>query len=108
MLLICHPIDPPPVPPVIQPAPSHIQYFINDTAILPCDVLGNPQPTISWVKDGVAVEVDGVRVLHLDNGSLVIHNVSLDDAGVYRCLAVNTVGQDYVNITLNVTEPRKS
>ena len=60
------------------------------------------------MKDGVAVEVDSVRVIQHDNGSLAIHNVSLDDAGLYSCLAINTVEQNSVNIILNVTQPRKS
>lgn len=38
-----------------------------------------------------------------DNCSLIIHEALLDDAGIYKVLAVNSAGETSSQCTLNIT-----
>lgn len=41
-----------PVPPSIEDGPSEEVATVNNQARLMCEVLGLPQPTVTWTKDG--------------------------------------------------------
>ncbi len=51
-------------------------------ASLTCGVVGTPQPSITWYKDGALLEGERSR-------TLVIREVELKDRGVYTCQAEN-------------------
>ena len=53
---------------------------------LNCSATGDPQPVISWKKQGGQLPV--VRSQQI-NGSLVIRGITMDDKGIYICVAVN-------------------
>ncbi|WKY14383.1 hypothetical protein Q1695_000157 [Nippostrongylus brasiliensis] len=67
---------------------------------LECPVSGIPQPTVSWVKDGVPVDMSDSRlVLAQSNQTFGIELVKESDQARYTCIAVNkggTIEQDFV------------
>ncbi|XP_070391428.1 cell adhesion molecule Dscam1-like isoform X4 [Dermacentor albipictus] len=76
------------------------------SAQIPCAAQGNPVPGYQWFRKvrGQALPVmQGGRFLHLD-GTLVINQVTLTDAGIYTCFVNNTSGSDTTDTELQVTD----
>lgn len=46
--------------------------------------------------------IGGGQFIHSLNGALSISNVQLPDAGIYKCVASNVVGNDASEITVQV------
>ncbi|VDL71890.1 unnamed protein product [Nippostrongylus brasiliensis] len=71
-----------------------------------------PQPTVSWVKDGVPVDMSDSRlVLAQSNQTFGIELVKESDQARYTCIAVNkggTIEQDFVLEVLRSTSIRIS
>ncbi|KAL3885408.1 hypothetical protein ACJMK2_025471 [Sinanodonta woodiana] len=63
----------------------------NETLItLQCTVNGDPQPSITWTKDGQLLT--GSKYLPLTGGNLIVTNVNVNtDIGKYKCIASNGV-----------------
>ena len=57
------------------------------TVQLPCRAEGFPRPEIQWLKDGHVMS-DGRFDIRPD-GSLIVQNVTQEDAGMYECVADN-------------------
>ncbi|ULT80160.1 hypothetical protein L3Y34_010619 [Caenorhabditis briggsae] len=73
--------------------------------ILSCPAKGSPIPTITWLKDGRAIEPND-RYVYLDSGKLLqISDVEGGDQGRYTCIATNSVGSDDLENTLDVVIP---
>ena len=65
--------------------PSKIVSTLSCTAVrLNCSTTGDPQPTISWRKQGGQLPVGRSQQI---NGALVITNLQQIDAGNYICTA---------------------
>lgn len=58
--------------------------------MLHCQATGYPIPSLSWQKDGQAVDPSHVTVL--SNGSLFISGTVVQDAGKFSCIASNVAG----------------
>lgn len=70
-------------------------------------VTGNPEPTIEWTKSGKKIRTDGrfqSRAEDRHTYRLIIDDVSLEDAGTYKCIASNEVGRVQCSARLAVTE----
>uniref|UniRef100_A0A8C4QWJ6 receptor protein-tyrosine kinase n=1 Tax=Eptatretus burgeri TaxID=7764 RepID=A0A8C4QWJ6_EPTBU len=80
--------------PRITRPPKDITISVGSKVILPCVSMGNPTPLITWIKNDTLVKVRG-RVVLLPSGNLRIHNVHLEDAGRYRCTAINSLGEAF-------------
>ncbi|XP_046547800.1 protein sidekick-2-like isoform X2 [Haliotis rubra] len=93
------------VPPVTLKDFGTIVVTSGDTAILPCDVYGDPRPDAHWFTDGKQIEEDGRR--STVNLSLYIENVTAADQGHYACRADNEAGGTWANGTLSVQVPPK-
>lgn len=80
-----------PSPPVLLTSPrtSFVQW-LSDPA-LDCDVTGNPEPLITWYKDGV--EMRGATQRRLS-----VVEVDFLDRAAYHCTAHNSLG----NVTSDV------
>ncbi|KAK9886678.1 hypothetical protein WA026_017598 [Henosepilachna vigintioctopunctata] len=95
-------------PPKIDEEEYHpeITGEIGGHITLRCAVKGNPQPHISWSKDGL--EIDGTRSryrIKLDQ-SLQIITLHTTDSGIYLCTADNNLGDPIQNqIKLDVVAP---
>ncbi|XP_033833306.1 immunoglobulin superfamily member 10 [Periophthalmus magnuspinnatus] len=80
----------------------------DSDAFLPCDAVGNPQPTISWRRfstiTGNTMSIMGKvgKFAVLENGTLLIQNANIKDRGQYLCLAENNQGSDKLLVTLSV------
>ncbi|XP_016066117.1 PREDICTED: obscurin-like [Miniopterus natalensis] len=82
-------------PPSMQVTIEDVQAQGGSTAKFQAVIEGNPQPTVTWYKDGVQL-VDSTQLSQQQEGttySLVLRNVAQHDAGVYTCLAQNAGGQ---------------
>ncbi|NXE93182.1 HMCN1 protein, partial [Menura novaehollandiae] len=72
---------------------------VNNPIHLECRASGNPQPALSWSKDGRALGGAAVRgrgqVLHIEGAQLA-------DSGLYSCLATNAAGTAELLYSLQV------
>ena len=86
-------------PTEISPSPPLILFggSYGDEVLLSCDVDGSPPLHYSWERDGVGV---ASQYLMLENGSLVISNVSASDEGSYICRVNNSVGELEITVEL--------
>lgn len=96
--------------------PRDTSSALNGPASLDCLAVGYPTPTVRWsreetVSDDVElrpVPLGGARVSLLANGTLVIREVRKEDAGRYRCVASNGLGQDLEGtLTLSLHVPAR-
>ncbi|RMX60520.1 hypothetical protein pdam_00001439 [Pocillopora damicornis] len=75
-----------------------VYLFKDSQARLPCKPAGEPQPTVKWFKDGVAISYGQNASYRLQaNGTLIIDKVENGNAGKYTCMAENFLGK--ANIT---------
>ncbi|XP_024897037.1 muscle, skeletal receptor tyrosine-protein kinase isoform X4 [Pteropus alecto] len=80
--------------PKITRPPINVKIIEGLKAVLPCTTMGNPKPSVSWIK-GDSTLRENSRIAVLESGSLRIHNVQKEDAGHYRCVAKNSLGTAY-------------
>ncbi|XP_006886994.1 PREDICTED: muscle, skeletal receptor tyrosine-protein kinase isoform X3 [Elephantulus edwardii] len=80
--------------PKITRPPINVKIIEGLKAVLPCTTMGNPKPSVSWIKGDTALK-ENSRIAVLESGSLRIHNVQKEDAGHYRCVAKNSLGTAY-------------
>ena len=66
--------------------PSKIMESIGANLTLNCSATGDPQPVISWKRQGSQLPVG--RSQQID-GALVIRDVQKEDAGNYTCVATS-------------------
>ena len=66
--------------------PSKILVAVGDTFTLNCRASGDPQPVISWKKQGGQLPAGRSQQ---SNGQLVIRGLQLNDAGNYICMATS-------------------
>ena len=66
--------------------PAKIVAVVGGTLKLNCSATGNPQPMISWKKQGGQLPVGRSQQI---NGSLVIRDITKNDKGNYICMATN-------------------
>ena len=63
--------------------PAKVVAFIGGTLTLNCSATGDPQPVISWKRQGA--QLPATRSYQQINGQLVIRNIRNEDAGNYSC-----------------------
>ncbi|XP_057184879.1 netrin receptor DCC-like, partial [Triplophysa rosa] len=76
---------------VVVPTES-VSSHMGDTALLRCEVTGEPMPVVRWQKnrEDLPVTFDPEsRVVVLPSGSLQVSRVQPPDSATYRCLAEN-------------------
>ncbi|XP_028830733.1 protein turtle homolog A isoform X2 [Denticeps clupeoides] len=90
-------------PPVFSETPPLVQEVLLGKLLrLRCVATGNPQPAITWVKDGVVFAQNNVEV---QSGTLTFASVTRATAGQYRCHASNTEGNVTHVMQLKVKGP---
>ncbi|XP_047426142.1 netrin receptor DCC [Mugil cephalus] len=69
-----------------------VSSYVGDTALLRCEVSGDPMPVIRWQKNKedllLSLNSDS-RLVVLPSGSLQVSQVQPTDSATYRCLAEN-------------------
>ncbi|XP_041841021.1 ADAMTS-like protein 1 isoform X3 [Melanotaenia boesemani] len=69
---------------------------------LRCEALGDPQPSITWTKNGKQLHFSSSRVGLLSTGSLRIRSPGKGDEGLYTCTARNRLGSTSLSSWLQV------
>ena len=73
-------------PPEIIEPPETTFVDIQTGVTLTCIAVGNPQPDVQWWRNNQMLTREVL-------GKLIIAETSLDDRGVYFCIASNTEGE---------------
>lgn len=68
---------------------------------LPCQSVGNPEPSVTWKQWGQIVKSSS-RVSLLTEGSLQIMDLHREDSGNYTCYVKNRHGSDQITHRLTV------
>ncbi|XP_077560083.1 cell adhesion molecule Dscam1-like isoform X2 [Haemaphysalis longicornis] len=85
------------VPPYWRKQPTDKAGILGESVIIDCQADGVPHPQIRWKKmiPGPLVEsqtiISNPYIQILENGSLVLREIGLKDAGEYMCQATNNV-----------------
>ncbi|XP_050698180.1 obscurin-like isoform X5 [Eriocheir sinensis] len=85
-----------PEPPSIKEEMTDTTVSIGGSAMLECKIGGYPKPELKWTKNGLDLEIGGrMRMLWEDEESVafVIKNVEERDAGLYRVVVTNDLGE---------------
>lgn len=80
----------------------------GDQLVLTCHVKGDPDPQITWAKNGKSIASSDIMDLKYKNGiaTLTIHEVFPEDEGVYTCTATNSISA--VETKCKLTVKRKN
>jgi len=86
--------------PTVTGNEGHIIYVPEgDSASIPCPILGNPSPTITWYNGN---ETSLSTMINTNGITLKFPETVLDDSGWYICFAENSLGNVTVTIQLRV------
>ncbi|XP_039747393.1 leucine-rich repeats and immunoglobulin-like domains protein 3 isoform X3 [Pararge aegeria] len=87
--------------------PINVTVKTGDTVTLNCAATGDPQPEISWKKDGgndfPAARERRMNVMPTDHLFFIV-NAKTTDMGIYSCAAKNSAGTIIANATLSVLQ----
>uniref|UniRef100_H2S2E8 Peroxidasin n=1 Tax=Takifugu rubripes TaxID=31033 RepID=H2S2E8_TAKRU len=90
------------VRPVFTNTPRDLEVESGKDIHIPCKAKGQPEPVITWNKDGVQVTESGKFHISPD-GYLEVKDVGKADAGRYECVARNPIGYQLASMVLTVT-----
>ncbi|XP_040895803.1 immunoglobulin superfamily DCC subclass member 3 [Toxotes jaculatrix] len=85
----------------VQP-PQSIARPVGTTAIFTCQAQGEPEPQLTWLKNGQILEPGGHVKLRNNNSTLTIYSISQDDEAIYQCIAENSAGSTQASARLTV------
>ncbi|XP_064190296.1 peroxidasin isoform X1 [Anguilla rostrata] len=95
------------VTPVFTNAPRDMTVESGTDTQIPCSAQGEPEPVITWNKDGVQVTESGK--FHISpEGFLEVRDTGLADGGRYECVARNSIGYSSASMVLTVQVPQVS
>ncbi|GIY10873.1 hypothetical protein CEXT_514601 [Caerostris extrusa] len=86
----------------IEPAKPQVKQHLDDQTVfegnkvrMDCIIVGQPEPEVIWYHNGKPVkESDDFQLLFEgDRCTLVIETAYLEDAGTYKCVAINSGGE---------------
>ncbi|KAK7493921.1 hypothetical protein BaRGS_00014803 [Batillaria attramentaria] len=93
--------------PVFIKKPVDITVKAGQSAKLQCSATGQPQPVISWQKDGgddfPAARERRMHVIPNDDQFFIVSTRNIDE-GVYTCMARNDAGVIATNATVTILE----
>ena len=76
--------------------PGKVSAATGDTLTLNCSATGDPQPVISWKRQGAALPVGRI---YGKEGTLILRDLRREDAGNYICVATSAGVSDIETIT---------
>ncbi|KAK5614123.1 Immunoglobulin superfamily DCC subclass member 3 [Crenichthys baileyi] len=85
----------------VQP-PQSIARPVGTTAIFTCQAQGEPEPLLTWLKNGQVLEPGGHVKLRNNNSTLTIYSISQEDEAIYQCIAENSAGSTQASARLTV------
>ena len=86
-------------PSIVAP-PMSIVVNESGTASFQCEADGNPEPTVTWLKQNSSLPA--VKRVVPSRGGLMITDVMSQDEGLYTCVARNILGEVTSSTTLTV------
>ncbi|XP_055948498.1 hemicentin-1-like isoform X2 [Argiope bruennichi] len=90
-------------PPSIKKGPSLIKTSVGSEAVFNCIADGYPPPEVSWMKEGSSLLLRNSPYMKLEEMSLFLSEVKLQDAGDYICIATNEAGSSTKDFKLHVS-----
>ena len=72
--------------PMIVDPPQNLTGDLYSRVTLSCTVTGNPQPRVTWYKDGQVVKDQD-----FNEYTFTIQELGLEDRGFYHCRAANVI-----------------
>jgi titin len=100
------------VPPSIQQPLKDISVFEGKAILLEAIIVGQPEPEVIWLQNDKPVKESNDIQLYFqgDSCTLYISEAFIEDAGVYKIVAINSAGEASsecrVSVTpLNILEP---
>ncbi|XP_064421842.1 neogenin 1a isoform X3 [Latimeria chalumnae] len=69
--------------------PSPVTKVSGQSVLLPCAISGFPTPAVHWTRNGEVLAFSFGKMELLGGGSLLISNITEEDAGTYLCVASN-------------------
>uniref|UniRef100_A0A8C6Q5B2 Roundabout guidance receptor 2 n=1 Tax=Nothobranchius furzeri TaxID=105023 RepID=A0A8C6Q5B2_NOTFU len=91
-------------PPIIRQGPSNQTQALGGVSVLRCQASGDPEPTVTWRKNGANLLGKDARFSLLEHGSLQIQNTRLSDSGLYTCVATSSSGETSWSAYLDVRD----
>uniref|UniRef100_A0A1I7U001 Immunoglobulin I-set domain protein n=1 Tax=Caenorhabditis tropicalis TaxID=1561998 RepID=A0A1I7U001_9PELO len=92
------------VPPRVVMASDTMRVVEGRQATIRCEVFGDPEPIVMWMKDGKDYSSD---LLHHSSGLSYLHlrEATQQDSGKYTCIGINKAGQSetQTDVTVLVT-----
>ncbi|XP_048453062.1 peroxidasin homolog [Rhincodon typus] len=89
---------------VITNTPADLTVAAGSDVQIPCGSQGEPEPTVTWSKDGIQITESGK--FHISpEGFLSIHDVGPADQGRYQCVARNSIDHSAASMVLTVVVP---
>nr|DBA18217.1 TPA: hypothetical protein GDO54_016492 [Pyxicephalus adspersus] len=96
------------VEPSIKPEQSPLSVVMHKPVTLQCIASGIPSPQITWLKDGLPLNIIKGNISVESFGRILHFQSTLaEDAGKYTCVASNAAGEAEQSIWLNIYEPPK-
>ncbi|XP_018917016.2 roundabout homolog 2 [Bemisia tabaci] len=92
-------------PPIIVHGPANQTLPFKSSATFPCQAAGNPQPLISWYKDGISIMPIANKVNVTEAGTLSIKDLEKGDGGLYTCVASSRNGKATWTASLKLDTP---
>ena len=77
------------LPQITVRPPGQLKVFTNHNITVPCQAIGDPKPTVTWVKENGELPL-GRSQVSVD-GTLQIWNTREEDSGRYTCMAASGV-----------------
>ncbi|KAM9296522.1 peroxidasin-like [Gastrophryne carolinensis] len=93
--------------PVFIIQPQNTEVFVGGSVTLECGVSGEPQPVITWTNENGEVILSNERFTITEFGGLYIHNVTMEDQGLYHCQASNSEGHMQASASIIVQALQK-
>ncbi len=99
-----------PVAPVIVDKITNKNVKTGKPVKFTCTVTGTPKPKIQWFHDKELLEssVRFVQTFEEDVATLEIQQPKTRDTGEYKCVVINTAGEDICTAKLSVTEVKRA
>lgn len=103
--------------PVIIPIKICMSVFLDsylshtNQLILECKVHGNPNPIVTWSRDGLPlVESERYSIVEHRDGSrqLIVHQPTMADNATYTCIATNSVKATRNSLAVDITKELQS
>ena len=91
-------IGPTDVLPAVISGPSNQSVDEGTRVSFSCEVVGSPEPSISWFQQDDVLPLQNTPVIVITQSGQTSHlsliNVTLADQGTYKCVAASSIGTD--------------